>query len=98
MTLSSDTLILLPIERGSRTANVAFEVRAIDNEGIKDPTPARTVFPIQNSPPEPSGLVLLTYRPTPPSGSLLSPGVLTTQTAQKTSPALKFRSTTPRRL
>ncbi|MEM8486236.1 MAG: hypothetical protein AAF564_11855 [Bacteroidota bacterium] len=50
-TLANDTLILLPIERGSKTANVAFEVRAIDNEGIKDPTPARTVFPIQNSPP-----------------------------------------------
>lgn len=50
-TTANDTLILLPIERGSKTANVAFEVRAIDNEGVKDPTPARTVFPIQNSPP-----------------------------------------------
>ncbi|MFK7845183.1 MAG: hypothetical protein AB8G77_07775 [Rhodothermales bacterium] len=50
-TISNDTLILLPIERGARTANVAFEVRAIDNEGEKDPSPAKTVFPIQNSPP-----------------------------------------------
>ena len=46
-----DTTILLPIPRGSRTANVVFEVRAIDNRGDKDPSPARTVFPIRNSPP-----------------------------------------------
>ena len=50
-TTRNDTLILLPIERGERTANVTFEVRAIDNEGLKDPNPARTVFPIENSPP-----------------------------------------------
>lgn len=51
LTTATDTLILLPIEQGERTANVTFEVRAIDNDGIKDPTPARTVFPIKNSPP-----------------------------------------------
>lgn len=51
-TTSKDTLILLPIGRGERIANVAFEVRAIDNEGLMDPDPARTIFPIQNSPPE----------------------------------------------
>lgn len=50
-TTRNDTLILLPIERGERTANVTFEVRAVDNEGLKDPEPARTVFPIENSPP-----------------------------------------------
>ncbi len=50
-TVRNDTLILLPIESGSKTANVVFEVRAIDNEGLTDPSPARTVFPIQNSPP-----------------------------------------------
>jgi hypothetical protein len=50
-TTSSDSLILLPIPRGERIANVVFEVRAIDNDGAVDPTPARTVFPIQNSPP-----------------------------------------------
>jgi hypothetical protein len=50
-TTRRDTTILLPISRGSRTANVVFEVRAIDNRGAKDPRPARTVFPIRNSPP-----------------------------------------------
>ncbi len=50
-TTRTDSLILLPIQRGERVANVVFEVRAVDNEGLKDPTPARTVFPIENSPP-----------------------------------------------
>lgn len=50
-TTSTDTLVLLPIPRGERVANVVFEVRAIDNESSIDPTPARTVFPIQNAPP-----------------------------------------------
>lgn len=52
LTASNDTLVLLPISSGNKIADVVFEVRAIDNEGEKDPTPARTVFPIQNSPPE----------------------------------------------
>jgi hypothetical protein len=51
MTTRNDSLILLPIPRGERIADVVFEVRAIDNDGLKDPTPARTVFPIQNAPP-----------------------------------------------
>ncbi len=51
LTTANDTLILLPIQRGAISADVAFEVRAIDNDDIKDPTPARTIFPIQNSPP-----------------------------------------------
>lgn len=50
-TTRNDSLMLLPIERGERTANVTVEVRAIDNEGAKDPNPARTVFPVRNSPP-----------------------------------------------
>ncbi|QXD15183.1 hypothetical protein GQ464_017550 [Rhodocaloribacter litoris] len=50
-TTRTDSLVLLPIPRGERIADVTFEVRAIDNDGLKDPTPARTVFPIQNSPP-----------------------------------------------
>ncbi|MDQ7039688.1 MAG: hypothetical protein Q9M35_01965 [Rhodothermus sp.] len=51
-TTRNDSLMLLPIPPGQATANVTFEVRAIDNEGLADPTPARTVFPIRNSPPE----------------------------------------------
>ena len=50
-TTRRDSLILLPIPAGAPTANVAFEVRAIDNEGALDPTPARTVFPVRNTPP-----------------------------------------------
>ncbi|MCH7639750.1 MAG: hypothetical protein IH855_09845 [Bacteroidetes bacterium] len=51
-TVSRDTTILLPIPPGESTAAVVFEVRAIDNDGLVDPTPARTIFPIRNSPPE----------------------------------------------
>jgi len=51
-TTRRDSLVLLPIPPGSPTANVAFEVRAIDNEGATDPTPARTIFPVRNTPPE----------------------------------------------
>lgn len=50
-TTRNDSLVLLPIPRGERVANVVFEVRAIDNEGAIDPEAARTVFPIQNAPP-----------------------------------------------
>ncbi len=51
-TTNSDSLLLLPIPPGEKEANVVFEVRAIDNDGLVDPSPARTVFPIQNSPPD----------------------------------------------
>ena len=50
-TTRNDTLVLLPIPRGERDANVIFEVRAIDNEDARDPQPARTIFPIKNAPP-----------------------------------------------
>ncbi len=50
-TTANDTLVLLPIPPGEKTANVIFEARARDNRGAVDPSPARTVFPIQNSPP-----------------------------------------------
>lgn len=50
-TTSTDSTILLPVRQGQRTSNVAFEVRAIDNDDARDPSPAKTVFPIKNSPP-----------------------------------------------
>ena len=50
-TIRLDSLVLLPIDEGGATADVVFEARAVDNEGTIDPTPARTVFPIVNSPP-----------------------------------------------
>lgn len=46
-----DSVVLLPIPQGESAAQVAFEVRAIDDRGLVDPDPARTVFPIKNSPP-----------------------------------------------
>ncbi len=48
----TDSLFLLPILPGEIISDVVFEVRAIDNESLADPTPARTIFPIENSPPE----------------------------------------------
>lgn len=50
-TARRDTTLTLPIPAGNEQAAVAVEVRAIDNEGAKDADPARTVFPIRNSPP-----------------------------------------------
>lgn len=50
-TTTTDSLFLLPIRRGDRVSDVVFEVRAIDEEDLADPSPARTVYPIQNSPP-----------------------------------------------
>lgn len=61
-TTRRDTLILLTIPPGQRTAKVVFEVRAVDNEGARDPSPARTVFPIRNTPPT----LRLNPRETPP--------------------------------
>ncbi len=51
-TTSNDSLLLLPLEGGESTANVVVEVRAVDEQGLRDPTPARSVFPIRNSPPD----------------------------------------------
>ena len=51
-TTSRDTTVVLPIPPGNADAEVAFEVRAIDDAGAVDPEPAQTVFPIRNSPPE----------------------------------------------
>ena len=50
-TTRRDTTVLLPIPPGQDRAAVVFEVRAVDNDGGKDATPARTVYPIRNSPP-----------------------------------------------
>jgi len=50
-TTTTDSLFLLPIRRGDRVSDVVFEVRAVDEEDLADPSPARTIYPIQNSPP-----------------------------------------------
>ena len=50
-TTRRDSTLLLAIPAGEDAADVVVEVRAIDDAGALDPTPARTVFPILNSPP-----------------------------------------------
>lgn len=49
---TTDTLFVLPIPEGDDVADVIFNVRAYDNEGLRDPEGARAIFPIKNSPPE----------------------------------------------
>ncbi len=51
-TESTDTTLVLPIPEGEEIADVRFSVRAIDNEGLRDPEGAYVVFPIENSPPD----------------------------------------------
>ncbi|MCS6916737.1 MAG: hypothetical protein RMK52_02465 [Chitinophagales bacterium] len=46
-----DTTFLLPIPPGQDTVDIPFRVRAVDNEGLIDPTPAHLMLPIKNSPP-----------------------------------------------
>ncbi len=50
-TTRTDSIFVLPIQQGSLDADVRFTVRAIDNEGARDPNPPSIVFPIRNSPP-----------------------------------------------
>ncbi|NOX37089.1 MAG: hypothetical protein GXO78_06075 [Calditrichaeota bacterium] len=42
---------VFPLEIRSEDTTYVFQVKAVDNEGLEDPTPARQVFPIKNSPP-----------------------------------------------
>lgn len=50
-TTSQDSLFLLSLPAGSDTADIRIYVRAIDNEGRVDPTPASTAYPVKNTPP-----------------------------------------------
>ncbi|MBO6584588.1 MAG: hypothetical protein JJ953_00640 [Gracilimonas sp.] len=47
----SDSTFILPITEGQSVDDVLFKVRAVDNEGAKDPVGARLVYPIVNSDP-----------------------------------------------
>ncbi|MGN8225705.1 hypothetical protein [Gracilimonas sp. BCB1] len=47
----SDSTFILPITEGQSVDDVLFKVRAVDNEGAKDPVGARLVYPIVNSTP-----------------------------------------------
>jgi len=48
---SQDSVFLLQTPAGQDTADFRFSIRAVDNEGIRDPTPAQVGYPVKNSPP-----------------------------------------------
>ena len=51
LTTNQKGTFLLSLPIGKDTADIAVYVRAIDNLGQKDPTPASTLFPVKNTPP-----------------------------------------------
>ncbi|MBC7383483.1 MAG: hypothetical protein H7296_10925 [Bacteroidia bacterium] len=51
-TTSQDSSFLLKIPPGQDSTDAVVYVRAIDNLGQKDPTPASTLYPIKNSKPD----------------------------------------------
>lgn len=51
-TTTQDSTFRFPIEAGSDSADIDFYVRAIDNQGLRDLTPAYLQIPIKNTPPQ----------------------------------------------
>lgn len=54
---SQDSVFLLQTPAGQDTADFTFSVRAIDDEGAIDPTPAQATYPVKNSAPSVAFLV-----------------------------------------
>lgn len=50
-TESQDTVLTVSIPEGQDTFNFNFRVKAVDNLGQEDPTPAEITYPVQNSAP-----------------------------------------------
>ena len=50
-TTRTDSTFLLTVPAGLDTFDFRFSVRAIDNEGLRDPQPATVKYPVKNSPP-----------------------------------------------
>ena len=50
-TTRTDSMFILPITEGQKVDDVLFKVRAIDNDGAKDPVGASLEYPIINSSP-----------------------------------------------
>ncbi|MEZ5014125.1 MAG: hypothetical protein R2794_07525 [Chitinophagales bacterium] len=46
-----DSTFILAPEPGQDSADYVFYIRSIDNIGLRDPSPARLVIPVKNSPP-----------------------------------------------
>lgn len=61
-TQNTDSTFILPIPEGNIEADVQFNVRAVDNEGARDPEPPSLIFPIKNTPPT----VSFAFNETPP--------------------------------
>ena len=51
-TTTQDSTFIFPLGVGQDTADIDFYVRAIDNEGLVDPSPAYLKVPLKNTPPE----------------------------------------------
>ncbi len=50
-TQRQDSVFLFPIPPGDDTADFVFQVRSIDNDGLRDPSPAQLTVPVKNTPP-----------------------------------------------
>ncbi len=50
-TRNQDSIFLLQTPPGQDTADFRFTIRAIDNQGLRDPSPATIKYPVKNSPP-----------------------------------------------
>lgn len=50
-TSSQDSLFLLSLPNGNDTADILIYVRAVNNLGVVDPTPAGTAYPVKNTAP-----------------------------------------------
>jgi len=48
---AQDSVFLLQTAAGQDTADFLFSIRAIDNQGLKDASPAQVGYPVKNSPP-----------------------------------------------
>jgi hypothetical protein len=77
-TTKQDSLFTLQLPSGKDSADFRFQVRAIDNLDLRDPTPAALSYPLKNSPPQCSIFI--------PSGSAQFPS----KNTQRTFPAFKF--------
>ncbi len=51
ITSKTDSTFRFDLMEGADTTDIQFEIRAVDNEGWKDPTPAKLVIPIKNTAP-----------------------------------------------
>ncbi|MBI1182914.1 hypothetical protein GC194_01490 [bacterium] len=78
-TKKQDSLFLVNLPEGADTFDFAFYVRAVDFYDLADPTPAKVVYPVKNSPPQISF--------DKPIGTSSSPG----RWPKKTFPVLQFK-------